>query len=358
MHPYRRQPPYAFWSRAVTDAPWGQVPFVPEPDPFIDRNSRIATAGSCFAANLLRWMPRLGLEPFFTEEAPSYFTPEEVDAHHYREFGARYGNLYTVRQLRQLVEEATGVRPMVEQFHQDRTGVFDLLRPHVRPGGFVSAEEARLDRRYHLTCVERLLRESDVFVFTLGLTEAWIDADADIVFPVCPGTVAGRFDPEVHVPVNFGYPSVLEDLTWTIEAVARINPRLRWILTVSPVPLVATHTRQSVIVATTYSKSVLRAVCGAMTNHPSVNYFPSFEIISSAQSFGQYLASDLREVTDRGIAHVMDVFRTSYVGDEAPVARDGEDLPRPATPPSETDHLATVARALADECDELLNEPT
>ena len=48
-----------------------------------------------------------------------------------------------------------------------------------------------------------------------------------------------------------------------------------------------------------------------------MHYFPSFEVISSAQSFGQYLASDLREVTDRGIGHVMELFRQSFVAEGA-----------------------------------------
>jgi hypothetical protein len=310
-------------------------------------DTRIATAGSCFASNLLRWMPRLGLEPFFTELPPPYFTEAEAAAHGYREFAARYGNVYTVRQLRQLVEQALGARPMVEQFETRLGKVYDLLRPHVRPGGFVSLEEARLDRAFHLRCVEQLLRESEVFVFTLGLTEAWVHEPTGIVYPVCPGTAAGTYDAAVHRPVNFDYPSVLDDLTWVIDAVAEVNPALQWIFTVSPVPLVATHTEQSVVVATSYSKSVLRAVCGAVEQaRPQATYFASYEIISSAQSFGQYLGSNLRDITDRGIAHVMMVFERVFVDREGPRRAEEE----PATP------FAAVAEALSSECDELLND--
>ena len=41
--------------------------------------------------------------------------------------------------------------------------------------------------------------------------------------------------------------------------------------------------------------------------------FPELGVMSLPQSFGQYLASDLREVTDRGIGHVMELFRQSFV---------------------------------------------
>jgi hypothetical protein len=361
MHPYRSQPARAFWSRTVASVPWAQVQFEARPHRIVRADTRIATAGSCFASNLLRWMPRLGLTPFFTEEPPPYFTPAEAAAHGYGEFGARYGNLYTVRQLRQLVEQALGLRPMVEELDATTGGVYDLLRPHVRPGGFVSAEEARLDRAYHLECVRRLLLESEVFVFTLGLTEAWVNERTGVVYPVCPGTAAGTFDPAVHRPVNFDYVENLDDLLWVVDTVHGVNPGLEWVITVSPVPLVATHTDQSVITATVYSKSVLRAVCGAVEQaREHVTYFPSYEIISSAQSFGQYLGSDLREITNRGLEHVMAVFERVFVdrGDD-PLATPRSASTSASAPPSASAAPAPferVAAAVAAECDELLND--
>ena len=69
MHPYRDQPDRAFWRRAVVGRPWTDVPFDRSDAPVLGTSTRIATAGSCFAANLLRWLPRLGLRPFVTEHS-------------------------------------------------------------------------------------------------------------------------------------------------------------------------------------------------------------------------------------------------------------------------------------------------
>jgi len=78
------------------------------------------------------------------------------------------------------------------------------------------------------------------------------------------------------------------------------------------VPLVASYTNKNVLVASMHSKSVLRAAVGEIeARHSHVAYFPSYEIISHPASFGQYLASDLREVTERGVHHVMDCFLSS-----------------------------------------------
>ncbi len=350
-HPYKQQPERAFWNRAVAKKSWYNVEFAAETPRFLQSSTRIATAGSCFASNLMRWLPSLGLTPLFTETAPSYFTAEEARAHGYGEFSARYGNMYSVRQFRQLVEQALGERDIIEEFAHVDGAVFDLLRPHVRPGGFQSVAEARADRRYHIACVRRLLLECETFVFTLGLTEAWVKAGSGTVYPVCPGTAAGSFDPQQHQPVNFDYVAILEDLEAVIALVAKVNPGLRWIITVSPVHLVATHTAESVIVASTYSKSVLRAVCGAVAQrHAHVWYFPSFEIISATPSFGQYLESNLRDASERGIAHVMGEFRRAFVA---------ASTAEPATPaPAAADgFFAQVERQLAGECDELKNQP-
>lgn len=353
QHPYKQQPARAFWNKAVANTPWAQVEFESGPRKIVNPGTKLATAGSCFASNLLRFLPGLGLKPFYAELPPAYFTEDEIKAHGYREFAARYGNVYTVRQFRQLVEQALGARDPIEAFEEVDGKVFDLLRPHVRPGGFASTAEARADRLYHLACVKRLLLECEVFVFTLGLTEAWVDEPTGTVFPVCPGTVAGTFDPARHKPVNYDYNEIATDFNWVVDAVRAVNPGLNWITTVSPVNLVATHSRHSVVVASTYSKSVLRAVCGAVEQaQPNVSYFPSYEIIAAPQSFGQYLAGNLRDASDRGVSHVMNVFDRVYVDRSAGTA----ETPAKAEPAA-AGFFASVEKALKSECDEIYNEP-
>ena len=81
------------------------------------------------------------------------------------------------------------------------------------------------------------------------------------------------------------------------------------LLTVSPVPLIATASAEHVLVATTYSKSVLRAVAGSLAERlPDCHYFPSFELISSHPSRGMFFNPDLRTVEQRGVAFVMEHF--------------------------------------------------
>lgn len=58
----------------------------------------------------------------------------------------------------------------------------DPLRPQIRLAGFGSVEEPLTDRKVHLAAVRRMFEECDVFIFTLGLTEAWRSTTNNAVF--------------------------------------------------------------------------------------------------------------------------------------------------------------------------------
>src|SRR5436309_8943046 len=142
-----------------------------------------------------------------------------------------------------------------------------------------------------------------VFIFTLGLTEAWVNKKTGRVYPTAPGTIAGDFDPEIHGFKNFTAREIHKDLMRFRNIVHKRNPGVRMILTVSPVPLTATASDHHVLLATTYSKSVLRTVAGELAdNHQDVDYFPSYEIIASPWSRGFFYEPGLRAVNIGGVA--------------------------------------------------------
>lgn len=360
MHPYSGLPARHFWKRFVSETAWRDLPFNDRPKFRIARGDRIATAGSCFAQHISRHLAKVGIGTYRPEAAHPLIgdfgaADDTRLADSYQLFSCRYGNLYTTRQCLELFEQAFGLRPMIEDFAEHDGRVYDLLRPTVPAQGFSSLAEARADRAYHLGCVRRMFENADVFVFTLGLTESWYHAEQGHTYPMCPGTARGHFDPALHRFRNLSCAEVSADLEALIGHLARVNPRLRLLLTVSPVPLVATNSPHNVLVASSHSKAVLRAACGEVeARHAHVQYFPSYEIISHAASFGQYLHSDLREVTERGVGHVMACFLASVV--EPAGAAPAE--PAPAAPPSPpaAAHDTDLRQALQVECDELMNE--
>lgn len=301
-HVYRRQPARAFWSRSVSTN--FDVADVYTGDALFRRGDRIVSLGSCFASRMRPFIEKAGFEYVSTEKPHPSFARHEEHAG-YRSFSAAYGNIYTARQLRQLLERALGIFKPVEDRWFAPPYVIDPFRPGLR---FKARSEREFDHltTRHLLAVRKAFERATVVVFTLGLTEAWMSAIDGAVYPACPGTVAGVFDANRHIFKNFSVTEIEADLRAFIHMLRGLNSDARLVLTVSPVPLVATATKQHVLTATSYSKSVLRAAAGAIAEtEPSVAYFPSYEIITGPQASHDFFEPDRREVSEKGVKTVM-----------------------------------------------------
>ena len=308
-HPYEGLPDRAFWKQAVAQVPLAQFDPVGEVPFRISRAHKVATAGSCFAQHISKRIRAAGFQ-FLVTEAPAGIGAGDAQARGFHDFTARYGNLYTARQLLQLFERAYGAFSPVDSYWPLPGGRYcDPFRPRIEPEGFASAEALEEDRARHLAAVRQMFEMLDVFVFTLGLTECWASKVDGAVFPLAPGVAGGEFDPAKYEFVNFGVNEVVSDLQSFIGRLRGVKAGAKVLLTVSPVPLVATYEAQHVLVATTYSKSVLRVAAETVCRSiEGVSYFPSYEIITGNYNRGRYFGPDLRSVTDEGVDHVMAVF--------------------------------------------------
>ncbi len=275
VSPYRRRPPRSFWKNGVaaelpTNTGLYHKRFA------IGRTDRVATAGSCFAQHIARNLRARDFTVLDVEPAPRLLPAEDAARFGYGLYSARYGNIYTSRQLLQLLQEAFEGRDPGDIVWQRGDRFVDALRPNVEPDGLVSPDDVRQHRASHVARVASLFRETDVFVFTFGLTETWVDIASNTVFPTAPGTIAGSFDPARFAFLNLGFTDVWRDFVMARRILRAINPAMRFLITVSPVPLTATATDQHVLAATIYSKSVLRAVAGKLYDRfADVDYFPS-----------------------------------------------------------------------------------
>ena len=329
-NPYSDLPDHHFWRRAVGGVEAHAIDPVVAPRFRIGRDDKVATAGSCFAQHIARKLKALGLGYFVTEDG-AHLSEAKRAAGQYGLFSARYGNIYTPTQFAQLIEEACGRRQPRDTAWPGRGGGWiDPLRPSVEPGGFASPEAVAEDRYRHLAAVRRLIEQSDVLVFTLGLTEGWRSKVDGTVYPLAPGVAGGAFDPDLHEFHNFTVAESEAAMAAALAAAKALNARLRAILTVSPVALVATYEDRHVLVSTTYSKAVLRVTAETMrARFDWVDYFPSYEIITGSPTSGLYFEADAREVNALGVAHVMRVFEAHYV-EGGPGATDAAPLAAPA----------------------------
>lgn len=316
--PYSALKDYQFWRRSVSRTEVHLFDPVVKPRFQIAAEAKVATAGSCFAQNISRRLREIGFN-YFVPESGDHLPADQRTAQNYGIFSARFGNIYTTRQLHQLFMEAFGERTPAEQAWRRPDGRYvDPYRQQVEPDGFGSVEDVALDRARHLIAVRRMFLEADIFIFTMGLTEAWRSKVDGSIFPLAPGVVAGEFDPERYEAVNFDVAEVYADLARFLDQLKLVNPDVKVLLTVSPVPLIATFEDRNVLCSTTYSKSVLRVVADMVTRaYPWAEYFPSYEIFTGSNTGGLYYEADHREVSRIGVAHAMRCFLGNYVVQES-----------------------------------------
>lgn len=353
-NPYLGRPDHAFWRQGVAAPATAGVDPVTALPFRIAPGDRVATAGSCFAQHLARSLGGFGITPLVTEH---FAVSAGVRDEGFGIFPARFGNIYTTAQLFQLFERAYGMRrPRLRAWTLPCGGLVDPFRPRVQAGGFPDLDALEADRLRHLAAVRRMFETCDVFVFTLGLTEGWVAAEDGAAVPLHPGVLGIATPPGEWRFENAGFAACHAALAGFVDALRSVNPAVRIMLTVSPVPLVATFEDRHVLVSTTASKAVLRAVADqACRDDPRIAYFPSYEVITGPQARGCFFGTDLREVTPEGVAAVMALFGRHAIEAAAPLPVEplhrGAPTPPAAVPVSATETAAYDA--LSDVvCDE------
>ena len=239
----------------------------------------VFTMGSCFARNIETHLALLGCRvPMMDFDLP----PSEWS-------GGVHGamNRFHPPAFRQTLEWTARIH--------DRDGVvgwddcadfaFDFgagLYFDLDMGAASPVTQARfIERRQHVFDIFRTVFSAACLMMTPGLIEAWRDRTTGLYVHNAPKLKPLLGDPDRWQLEVLSYDACHRDMLAAIDVVRARNPDVKVLLTTSPVPLTSTFTGQDVRIANTYSKSVLRAVCGAATfERPDVDYFPSFESVT------------------------------------------------------------------------------
>ncbi|SEP50589.1 GSCFA family protein [Methylobacterium sp. ap11] len=313
QNPYRSLPDYNFW-RNLAATPYDEVDLCIGSKFLISQTDKVSTAGSCFAQHIAKRLAASGYTYYITESAHRLVPEDLALENNYGVFSARYGNIYSVAQLLQLFQRSYNIFMPKDDIWIDKNKKFrDPFRPAVEYSGFSSLSEYYKDRERHFYAVRKMFETTDIFVFTLGLTECWASKEDGAVYPICPGVIGGSFDERIHQFENHTVERMMSNMEDFISLLKNVNSKCRIILTVSPVPLAATYENRHVLVSTTYSKSALRVLAEQISiKYEHVEYFPSYEIITGNFNRGKYYAKDLRNVLDSGVDHVMRVFFKNF----------------------------------------------
>ena len=106
--PYSQQPPEAFWRSAISDMSALQLRNIYKPRFVIERNMKISAAGSCFAQHIGAQFKRRDYHFVDLEPPPDGLPQSKFHSFGFDLYSARYGNVYSVRQLLQMFLRARG----------------------------------------------------------------------------------------------------------------------------------------------------------------------------------------------------------------------------------------------------------
>ena len=267
--------PRARW-QSVADEFGGDV--WPELNPSfkISSGQTIFTIGSCFARNIERHLVTLGCRVPMEE---FHLPPEEF---HGSANGAM--NKFHPPAFRQCLQWTAAIfdrdgrvtwsdcEPLAVDWGDGQA--FDLDMGATSP----VSRERFVERRQHIYDIFSQAFSADCLMMTPGLIEAWLDRRTGLYMhnpPMHRELLTDRSRWEFEI---LSYDQCEADLLAAIDVVRARNPGVKVLVTTSPVPMSATFSGQDVRTANAYSKSVLRAACGAVAmQRPLVDYFPSYE---------------------------------------------------------------------------------
>ncbi|MFM8332224.1 MAG: GSCFA domain-containing protein [Candidatus Methylumidiphilus sp.] len=311
-NPYQSLSHHAFWRTAVAEKNPLLIDNLWNPRHPITADAAIVTAGSCFAQHIGKALVKSGYNWLNAEPAPRLLPDHMHQKYGYGVFSFRTGNIYTAALLKQWVSWAFGETAVPTEIWEGNSRFYDPFRPNIEPNGFASPDELLALRQSTFAAIRRAAEEAKLWIFTLGLTEAWVNTRQGHVYPMCPGTAAGQFVAASHKFHNFRHAEICRDLADTFAMLRQANADAKFLLTVSPVPLAATASGNHVLSANQYSKSTLRAVAEDMKNDfDNVDYFPSYEIITGFPYRGIFFEPNLRKVSASGVDFVMRLFLQS-----------------------------------------------
>ncbi|MBT9385624.1 GSCFA domain-containing protein [Pseudooceanicola sp. CBS1P-1] len=253
----------------------------------------VFTIGSCFARNVEKALLAHGL----SVPTAAFTAPEEEAPGQPNRLLNQY-NPGTMLQCLEDLEVPLGARALYE------AGPGMVLDALLATGGRPVARARALARRQEIrTLYARGLSVCSTVVVTLGLVEAWFDRADGLYLNEAPGRAVLNAHPGRFVFRQLG-PAECRSLLDAL--LARLLERdRRVLLTVSPVPLQATFAGGDAICRNAYSKAVLRVVAEeAARDHPRVDYFPSYEMVTSAglTAYGEDQVHVRPRVVDQVIA--------------------------------------------------------
>ena len=258
--------------------------------PLINGNTKVTAFGSCFAVHISNWMANADYNILTASDGPSN------DA-----YIVKYGDgMVNSFVMREQFEWALENRVIDDTPWFGRgTEAFEL------------SEDVRVT-------TERIFRETDVFILTLGLSEVWYD---DISGKVFWRAVPEReFKSDRHRFRTSTVAENTENLREIYKLIRKHRPEAKIVFTLSPIPLAATFRDVFCVTANRVSKAILRAALDEFMSDVREDghayYWPSYEIVQAMS--GSVWTDELRHIKTEVLDYIMTLFEHCYCSGTKP----------------------------------------
>lgn len=259
--------------------------------PFIKQDMKITSFGSCFAHHVGHYLDQRG------------YTVMGKDLPHQAHIIRFADGMVTTFSMLQQLEWAIENKEVSDKLW------FDKDKNLVPVDGKIREE------------TYKIIQETEVFIFTLGLTETWYNKITGE--PLWRAVPIEYFDEDVYGFRASGFQENYENLMKMRALIRQVRPMAPIIFTLSPVPLQATFRPMGCVTASAASKAILRAALDQLLQDfeadENLFYFPSYEIVK--EFYVDPYEDDNRHPRMEVISSIMNVFERYYcAGENAPDA--------------------------------------
>ena len=266
----------------------GKTEFKFNSKPILNKNSSVATIGSCFAKELAAAMTSIGIKSHFP------------DILHYNTTSIKQQFQLAFNQWPEYSDEniwkvSDGYVHPFYDYYKTYFSVADLSK---------SAEA--ISNAYR-----RTFMTADIIVITLGLIECWRSPETRNVFRSIPHPeVMDTVKPEFF---RLTTEQMKADLCDIYKMIKDNNPSAEIVITTSPIPLYNTFTNTDVRIANSESKHRIRAaVSEFIETHSDVNYMYSYELVIDSKNKFDYWQEDNRHIHKHAVDYIMSQFIHQY----------------------------------------------
>lgn len=285
----------------------------PNPSFKIAKSSKVFTIGSCFARNVERALISKGVPLIGSDFAL------DGDVLH-----ASVGAMNNKVNARSALNKYSTLS-IVEEFERV------LLDKKVPNEGFIEVEEGKwvdpqlasvlkplsfeklFSIRKEVNSLLHAILDADVVFVTLGLNEVWFDNETMCYLNSSPPPALMRSANERFTFSTPQFSEVYSALERFVNLITDMSSKsVKFIITVSPVPLSTTWTSSDVVIANTKSKATLRVCAEQISeNFDHLDYFPSFEMVTNSPRKNAW-SEDQLHVDNKMVEFVINNFIETY----------------------------------------------